>query len=181
MIKLKIPALNFILSLVLGIAFILVGVYFLIFHFGRDMRIWLATRDGIEIPVIEVMDVQLRNVDGKKDAAQEVLARYTYQVNGTLYTGTLASVHQEADNFGSFHRQLYERIKAFKDQKGFLTCFVSRSDPSLAVIDNTLRPSRIAVYMLFLLVFAGLGSWAAFHAINTAVNAIRWLIKRNKS
>ena len=65
MIESEIPTRNYILGLVVGLVFVCVGAYFLIFHFGRDMRIWLATRDGVETPVIQVMDAQLHNGEGE--------------------------------------------------------------------------------------------------------------------
>ena len=154
-------------GLMVGPAFVLAGLYFLVFHFGRDMRLWLATRTGIETPVIDVMEVKYITIssDDEGGVTHNVQVRYSYQANGSIYTGTLASVHQEADNFGSFHRHLYDRIMAFKSGKGPLTCFVSRADPSLAVLDNTLRPSRIAVYLLFILSFTGIGVLATWFGL----------------
>jgi hypothetical protein len=168
----EIPTRNYVMGLAVGPVLVLVSIYFLVFHLGRDMRIWLATRDGIETPVIKVIDAQLHTA-GRK-GSQEVLAHYTYRADGMVYTGTLTSVHQRADNFSSFHQQLYDRIMAYKNGAGSLSCFVSRKDPSLCVIDNTLRPSRIAVYALFILVPIGLGIHVTFYSI-------QGLRKRSKS
>ena len=132
---------------------LLVGFYFLIWHLGRDVRFWLQTRDGMEVPVKEVSELfQKHNPKGYG----EIHVRYLYEVNGKQFIGTEASIHRDGDNFGPFLNDLYHRISDAKEGRNRLTCFASRGDPSISVIDNTLRPSRVAVESVFSI------GWIAF-------------------
>lgn len=147
------PSRNVALGVVVLTGFLLVGFYFLIWHLGRDVRFWLQTRDGMEVSVRQISELsQKHNPKG----CGEIHVRYLYEANGRQFIGTDASIHRDGDNFGPFLNDLYKRIFDAKEGRTRLTCFVSRGDPSISVIDNTLRPSRVAVESLFSL------GWIAF-------------------
>lgn len=147
------PTRNVVIGVVGLTGLLLVGFYFLIWHLGRDARFWLQTRDGLEVPVREVRELfQEQNPEGYG----AIHVRYLYEVDGKQFIGTQASIHRDGDNFGPFLNDLYRRISATKEGRDHLTCFVNSGDPTISVIDNTLRPSRVAVESLFSI------GWIAF-------------------
>jgi len=75
------------------------------------------------------------------------------------------SVHPHPDNFGSYQRDMYDRLKKAFDEGEPVKCYVSRSDHSVSVIDNRMRPARMGVNILFAIVFSLSGGAALFAAI----------------
>ncbi len=61
-----------------------------------------------------------------------------------------------ADNIGSFHQQLYDRLKADKNAER-ATCFVDPDRPERSLLDRTFRPGMLAFQMIFVIVFGTIG------------------------
>jgi hypothetical protein len=107
----------------------------------------------MEVPVREVRELfQAQRPKGYG----AIHVRYLYEVDGKQFIGTEASIHRDGDNVGPFLSDLYRRISVAKEGRNQLMCFVNRGDPTISVIDSTLRPSRVAVESLFSI------GWIAF-------------------
>ena len=143
----KQPTRNLVLGVFVTFGFLLVGCYFLVFHLGRDLHFWLQTRNGMEVPVTKIMELAQKEND--EGITGEISVRYLYEVDGRKFVGTFASIHRDGDNFDPFLSDLYNKLSAAKEGRQQISCFVNSADPSISVIDNTLRPARVAVESLF--------------------------------
>ena len=95
--------------------------------------------------------------DSDGGTTYRVTATYTYEVNGTRYTGDRVSLHSGADNIGSFHHRIYAALSDCRNRKRPTTCWVNPQNPSEAVLIRKPRPEMIFFFQLFTLGFGAAG------------------------
>lgn len=135
-----------------ALPFAAVGVYM---AWSLASLLWLSwsAASWIEIPAT-ITGVELK---GGKKSSQRVLADYRYDYNGQPYQNDRVGLSTTADNFGSYHRRLYDRLRAaWKDEKT-VPCFVDPNDPQRALLDRGLRPAVVLFHVPFVLLFGGFG------------------------
>ena len=108
----------------------------------------------------ERVPCRIESVDsraGSEGDSSETKATYTYEFGGETYTGKRVSVHKGGDNIGRFQRRVYDELKRHqKDGKPF-TARVNPDNPKEAVLYPRLRWEMLVMYMVFGLVFGGVG------------------------
>tara|TARA_R110002167_G_scaffold200685_1_gene404121 strand:- start:2491 stop:3051 length:561 start_codon:yes stop_codon:yes gene_type:complete len=160
---------NFYLGISIGPILTLVGLDLFIFHFLSDIQDYYKFKDTVPTPVIKVLKVEL---SVGEDNSEEVSVNYEYKTNGKIYTGDRASIYRGRDNFSSFHRDLYQRIKLFQENKSDeLVCYVNPQNPAESVIDNSSRPSRLLAELVFSLIALG---WGLNMCFGTLLNKKRY-------
>ncbi|WP_198000521.1 DUF3592 domain-containing protein [Gimesia alba] len=149
---------NFYLGILISPIVILVGLYFFTFHFLADLQSFYKFKDSAPTPVSRVLHVELVVEEGGEDSTEKVVVKYEYKYKGKIYTGDRASIYRGGDNFGSFQRDLYQKVKLFQQNKGGqLACYVNPQNPAESVLDNSFRLSRFLVVLVFSLVPLGMG------------------------
>ena len=147
-----------------GCLFLYFGVYFFVCHTWPQFKLWQATKDGI------VVEAKLLSVDlYRGGSSSKASAEYEYMIDGRTYRGSNVSIHPHPDNFGSYQRDMYHRLKKAFDEGKPVNCYVSPSDHSVSVIDNRMRPARMGVNILFAIVFSLSGGAALLAAITGKV------------
>ncbi|MEN1682061.1 MAG: DUF3592 domain-containing protein [Planctomycetota bacterium] len=130
----------------------------------------VASESWVKTPAT-LISVKLQGSDTRK-----VVAEYDYEYAGEKYRGEQVGLDDTADNFSSYHRELYERLKERLDAELPVDCYVDGDDPSRAVLDRTLRPVLVWLHGVFALIFGGAG----FGMIGTGAYSV-WDSRRHRA
>jgi uncharacterized protein (DUF934 family) len=90
-------------------------------------------------------------------AAYGVEVRYRYEVDGKVYAGQRASLHEDSDNVNSFQQQLGERLEAAQRSGAPVQVWVNPERPAESVADRSLRLDLLALQLIVALGFSGFG------------------------
>lgn len=117
---------------------------------------WLDARTWAPVPA-RILEADLeRHTDGD-GTTYRVTARYEYEWNGTVHTGTRVGLSSGADNIGSFHQDAYRELAAHRDRDEPLTAWVDPEDPSRSVLYRRLRWELVLFESLFGAAFGVVG------------------------
>ncbi len=94
---------------------------------------------------------------GDDSTTYEAYARYTYAFGGRQYTADRVAIAGGADNIGSYQNDLGNRLSRIMSRGETVTVYVNPQDPTLAIIDRSLRWGLIGFKSIFLFVFGGVG------------------------
>ena len=94
---------------------------------------------------------------GDDSDTYKAYAQYTYIVGGRLYTGNRVSIARGADNIGNYQIDLGNRLSHALSRGETVTIYVNPDDPSVAVVDRSIRWGLIGFKSIFLFVFGGVG------------------------
>jgi hypothetical protein len=84
-------------------------------------------------------------------------ATYKYSFNGTEYIGERVGLVSMSDNFGSFQKQLAEKIDTYRQTQTPIDCYVNPSNPSNAVLNREVRYEYLVFFSFFALIFGVIG------------------------
>jgi hypothetical protein len=141
-------------AVLFALPFAAVGVYM---AWSLASMLWLSwsAASWVEVPAT-ITSVELQGGKGKKNT-QRVLADYRYDFAGRAYQSDRVGLSTTADNFGAYHRRLYDRLhKAWKAEKT-VSCFVDPNDPQQSLLDRSLRTAVVVFHVPFILCFGGVG------------------------
>ena len=94
---------------------------------------------------------------GEDSDTYEAYADYTYEVNGRLYSGSRVAISGGADNIGDYQTDLGNRLSQAMQRGDTVTVYVDAENPSIAVIDRSVRWGMVGFKSIFVFVFGGVG------------------------
>lgn len=118
-------------------------------HDGIAARFWQPVAAQLESVELK------RRQDSDGQTVWQVRAGYRYRFDGREYRSDRVSLHYGADNLGDYHQRVYARLDAARRAGKSVTAWVDPDQPSRAVLDRELRWGRLALLLLFPLVFGG--------------------------
>ena len=117
---------------------------------------WQAMRSWIEVPAtIIASDLETHHSDDS--TTYRVTARYQYDYQGQSYTGQRVTMHSGSDNLGSFHQDTHKLLQRHQSTGEPFRCYVNPDDPSESILFRNPRWINLFFYMIFVLVFGGVG------------------------
>lgn len=87
----------------------------------------------------------------------KAMASYSYDYQGVRYTSNKVSFSNGYDNLGSYHQDMYQRLRRISRNDERLEIWVNPDKPSQAVIDRGVRWGSLVFGSIFLLIFGGVG------------------------
>jgi len=102
---------------------------------------------------------------GSEGNSSETEATYTYEIRGKEYTGSRVSFHGGGDNIGRFQHRVYDELQRHRQEGEPFTAYVNPDNPEEAVLYPNVRWEMIVIYMVFGLVFGGVGFGLMFGSI----------------
>lgn len=141
-----------------GIPFFGVGVFMLwltgnLLYDGASMKKWDAVQTYLSSANLQ------SNHSSDNGTTYKVQAKYQYQYQGQWYMGDRTSISGEmSDNLGDFQEDLGRRLERDYKNNTPITIYVDPENPSNSIIDRSIRWGVVAFYMVFAIVFGGVGS-----------------------
>ncbi|PJI97646.1 uncharacterized protein DUF3592 [Acidovorax sp. 69] len=148
-----------------GVGMLLLGVLPTLYDWSR-MQFWQPAQATL-------VSAQLNASRSSKSTTYHVTARYRYQVAGREYEGDRVAIGSGGDNVGDFQEALGERLEHALQSAQPVPIWVSATNPAEAVIDRSLRPGLLALKMVFVVVFGGVGLGMLVHLVRTPSQAGR--------
>lgn len=99
----------------------------------------------------------IQQIHGDDSTTYAVSADYHYDYEGVTYYGDRVSFSEGSDNIGSFHQDTFAFLQQQQRQQKVVTVWVNPSDPDQAVLIRDMRWGLFAFYLLFFVVFSGVG------------------------
>ena len=121
-----------------------------------------------------LVSAQLHTSRSKNSSTYRVTASYRFQVAGQEVVGHRVAINGGADNLGDFQQQLGERLVSAQRNGQTVRAWVNPADLSESVIDRSLRWGLLGFWMVFVLLFGGVGVGLlayAWHVRKTAMQA----------
>lgn len=141
-------------ALLFGGAFGAVGVFMSAMAIN-EVWLWADSRTWQSVPAfITRLDLDVNSDDD--GTSYRVICDYKYTFRGRLYDGNSPCLYSIADNIGSFHEDLYDRLSLARDA-GNVQCFVDPDRPEKSLLDRTFRPGMLAFEMPFMIAFGSIG------------------------
>jgi hypothetical protein len=111
-----------------------------------------------EVPAI-IHSASLSAGRGKsgKSTVYRAHAEYEYEYQGRKYTGTKVSRYFGSDNMGSFHQDIYDELKEYKDSGKPFRCYVNPESPDQAILYRKVRLSMLCLFGGLGGIFGGIG------------------------
>ena len=139
-----------------ALPFAAVGVGMLLLSVLPTLYDWARMQWWQPVPAT-VVAARLETSRSSKSSSYTVKATYRYQVAGREYQGERVAISGGGDNVGDFQEALGARLEQALRDGAPVQVWVSPSDPADAVIDRSLRPGLLALKMVFVVVFGGVG------------------------
>ena len=94
---------------------------------------------------------------GDDSDTYEAYAEYTYLYDGREYRNDRVAISGGGDNVGEFQRRTGRRMETALRRGDSVTAWVNPDDPSMAVLDRTLRWELLGFKAIFMFTFGGIG------------------------
>ena len=138
-------------ALTFGLIFASVGMFIALetvvptYRSWQDVQSWRSTR------------AELISVSGSENSTE---ANYRYKVAGVEYQNDRVYLAAFNDNIGSYHQDLYRKLKQLKDDKQPVAIWYDPQKPARSVIDREMRWGLFTLMTGFCsaLILIGLGS-----------------------
>lgn len=147
-----------------ALPFAAVGVGMLLLSVLPTLYDWARMQWWQPVPAT-LVSARLDTSRSSKSSSYTVKASYRYQVAGREYQGDRVAISGGGDNVGDFQEALGARLEQALRDGAPVQVWVSPSDPSEAVIDRSLRPGLLALKMVFVVVFGGVGVGLLVHVL----------------
>lgn len=147
-----------------ALPFAAVGVGMLLLSVLPTLYDWARMQWWQPVPATLVA-ARLETSRSSKSSSYTVKASYRYQVAGREYQGDRVAISGGGDNVGDFQEALGARLEQALRDGAPVQVWVSPSDPTEAVIDRSLRPGLLALKMVFVVVFGGVGVGLLVHVL----------------
>lgn len=145
---------GFIKCLALGAVFILIALYFYIFHLYLGTKRYYAFKDAISVPVENIISLDLRS--SENSYTTDVV--YEFKYKGVLYSSSKKSIY-ESSSLDSVEKALYDRLKHAKEHKLKVNCYILKEKPMDSVLNKDLDIGLTVFMTLFPTTFFGLGCY----------------------
>lgn len=141
-------------AVLFALPFAAVGVYM---AWSLASILWLSwsAASWVEVPAT-INTVELQGGKSNENT-QRVLADYRYDYAGQAYQNDRVGLSTAADNLGSYHQRLYDRLHAAWKAEKTVPCFVDPNDPQRSLLDRGLRTAVVLFHVPFILCFGGVG------------------------
>jgi len=94
---------------------------------------------------------------GDDSDTYEAYAQYTYEFGGQIFIGTRVAIAGGADNIGDYQTDLGNRLSRIMSSGDTVTVYVNLDNPSMAIVDPSVRWGLMGFKSIFLFVFGGVG------------------------
>ena len=94
---------------------------------------------------------------GDDSTTYEAYARYTYVIDGQHYSGDRVSISGGSDNIGDYQQDTGSYLSGLLVRGESVSIYVNPNDPSISIIDPTIRWGLIGFKSIFFFVFGGVG------------------------
>ena len=141
--------------------FVVIGLSMLLFGVGPKVVDWVRAQSWHATPAVVELAATVREPGYDGGSAYGVEVRYRYEVDGKVYLGHRASLHDGSDNVSMFQQQLRERLEAAQRSGTPVQVWVNSAKPDESVADRSLRLDLLALQLVVALGFSGggLGMW----------------------
>ncbi|KRB28678.1 DUF3592 domain-containing protein [Acidovorax sp. Root70] len=150
-----------------ALPFAAVGVGMLLLSVLPTLYDWARVQWWQPVPAT-LVTARLETSRSSKSSSYTVKASYRYQVAGREYQGDRVAISGGGDNVGDFQEALGARLEQALRDGAPVQVWVSPTDPAQAVIDRSLRPGLLALKMVFVVVFGGVGVGLLVHVLRPA-------------
>ena len=154
---------SFLLLIIFSLPFITVGSIASYFAVSTVIEA-LQVRAWAKVPAV-ITDAQLESHYSKRTTTYRAKATYRYSWTGVTYTGNRVSLHESADNFGSFQQDSYRELRKYQQSGQAFTCHVNPRDPRQSVLYPKLRWGMLMVYLIFAVIFSAVGYGMMFGTV----------------
>lgn len=104
-----------------------------------------------------LVSAQLHASRGKNSTTYSVTASYRFQAAGQDVYGRRVAINERSDNVGDFYEVLGARLERAQRNGRTVRAWVNPADLSESVIDRSLRWGLLGFWMVFVLLFGGVG------------------------
>ena len=141
--------------------FVVIGLSMLLFGVGPKVVDRVRAQSWHATPAVVELAATVREPGYDGGSAYGVEVRYRYEVDGKVYLGHRASLHDGSDNVSMFQQQLGERLEAAQRSGTPVQVWVNSAKPDESVADRSLRLDLLALQLVVALGFSGggLGMW----------------------
>ena len=151
-----------------GAVFLAVGVVMGFFSIA-SMRKAEGMLKWNESPA-KILSCELERHRGNKGGVSyKVTAQYQYEVDGVQYKNNRVSLSSGFDNIGSFHRDLYNRLKKNKVGSQPFSCWINPSNAADSILVRKPRIPMLMFKALFVLIFGSVGLAIALSGVFMAL------------
>lgn len=137
--------------------FVVIGLSMLLFGIGPKVVDWVRAQQWQATPAVVESAATLRELGAEGGATYGVEVRYRYEVDGKVYFGHRASLHDGSDNVSLFQQQLGERLEAAQRSGTSVQVWVNPAQPAESVADRSLRLDLLVLQLVVALGFSGFG------------------------
>jgi hypothetical protein len=137
--------------------FVVLGLSMLLFGVGPKVVDWVRAQSWQATPAVVESAATIKEPGHKGGTAYGVEVRYRYEVDGKVYWGQRASLHEGGDNVNSFQQQLGESLEAAQRSGSPVQAWVNPAQPAESVADRSLRLDWLALQLIVALGFSGFG------------------------
>ncbi len=137
--------------------FVVIGLSMLLFGVGPKVVDWVRAQSWQATPAVVESAATVREPGAKGGTAYGVEVRYRYEVEGKVYLGYRASLHEGSDNVSMFQQQLGERLEAAQRSGTPVLVWVNPAQPAESVADRSLRLDLLALQLIVAFGFSGFG------------------------
>lgn len=137
--------------------FVVLGLSMLLFGAGPKVVDWVRAQSWQATPAVVESAATVRAPGHDGGTAYGVEVRYRYEVDGKVYLGQRASLHEGSDNVNMFQQQLGERLEAAQRSGTPVQVWVNPAQPAESVADRSLRADLLALQLIVALGFSGFG------------------------
>jgi hypothetical protein len=122
---------------------------------------WYHARSYVAVPA-SVQSAKLKIIRGETDT-ESVQASFAYRYRDRDYVSRKVSASALSDNFDSYHRTVYERLRQAQTAGEQVTIWVDPAHPEDALYDRAFRwlPALFLLPFAVLFPAGGLGAWLA--------------------
>jgi Protein of unknown function (DUF3592) len=135
-----------------------------------DLAAYYSMRGWEETTARIVRSDWLRRDAGPNMAVFGISVDYEYKFRGVVHRGSRVSLYT-ADNFGTFQRDVFAKIKQHHTANVPIACYVNPTDPSQSILFRDLRPQMQVVGAVISLPFVLIG-WVVL-PFNAAFDFVR--------
>lgn len=97
------------------------------------------------------------HTDSDNATTYNVVASYSYEVEGRTFQGNRPTFQKGADSFEDDHRELEQRLQNAQSQLGHITVYYNPEFPYESVLDRSIRWKYLMMQLLFSLIFLAFG------------------------
>ncbi len=162
---------------IFGAVFAAAGLGLLFFAVIPTLVEALAMRSWQPVSA-EVSEAHLHQRHTDDGITYRVTGRYHYTWQGLEYSSTRIGISGGSDNIGDWHQRYYGMLSEARDGGFVISVWVDPQSPHQAIVDREIRWGLLAFYIVFAVIFGGVGAAVIVFSLHRLPNKSGSLIPR---